>query len=128
MDYTIIYVLGIIAITVGILALSKFASKYGLLNNDILFTIIVLKLGISVIDELKLKNEKEIRLITKVVIDSLEFAIAYYKEPENILKYSIEYAFEQCITLEIELTDERKYLIEKLLEIGFNNKYINRIK
>ena len=129
MDTTILYVILAIGIAFGVAYLVSYLRRKNLLKQeDLLFAIRALDLSSKVVSEMRLNKEKEIKTISQIVIDSLEFGISLYNTEEDVKDNALKYAYELCNTFDIELTDNRKEIIKELIEITFNEKYINFIK
>ena len=129
MDTTILYVLLSVGIAFGVAYLVSYLRRKNLLKQeDLMFAIKALDLTIAIVDELNLKHETEIKQISQIVIDSLEFGVSLYNTEEDVKDNAIEYAYELCNSFDIELTDNRKEIIKELIEITFNEKYIDFIE
>lgn len=129
MDTTILYVLLSVGIAFGVAYLVSYLRRKNLLKQeDLMFAIKALDLSSKVVSEMRLDKEKEIKTISQIVIDSLEFGVSLYNTEEDVKDNAIEYAYELCNSFEIELTDNRKEIIKELIEITFNEKYIDFIE
>jgi len=126
MDYTVLYILVAVVLSLGI----AFGVGYLRKNNyitkeDLAFASELLGLTSAIILELKLKEEPLIKQITNIVTNSLSYSIALYGENgENVIKESIKYAEELCVEYNIELTKNREMIIEKLILIAYQNKFM----
>jgi hypothetical protein len=127
MDFTIFWIIGIVAFVALVAFGSVVARKYGLTNEDMRFAIRTLKLSLAFIDEMNLKNEAQIKQISQIVIDSLEFAIVTYEDPNQTMRNATSFAFDLCLNSNIKLTEERKELIGALIEVTFDAKYRNKL-
>jgi len=126
MDTTILNVLLSAGIAFGVPYLVSYLRRKNLVNKeDLMFAIKALDLSLKVVSEMRLDKEKEIKTISQIVIDSLEFGILFYNTKEDVIDNAIEYAYELCIAMNIELTDNRKEIIKELINITFNKKYID---
>jgi hypothetical protein len=124
MDLTILYAIGVLVLVIGFLIGIKQLKKKGIIDSDdVLFAVKVLDLSIAIVDELDLKNESEIKKISQIVVDALEFAVAQLQDSENVIGETVDYCYEVCDELGIELTDSRKILIGQLVSIGLDNRY-----
>jgi hypothetical protein len=129
MDTTILYVLLSVGIAFGVAYLVSYLRRKNLLKQeDLMFAIKALDLSSKVVSEMRLDKEKEIKTISQIVIDSLEFGVSLYNTEEDVKDNAIEYAYELCNSFDIELTDNRKEIIKELIEITFNEKYIDFIE
>lgn len=129
MDTTILYVLLSVGIAFGVAYLVSYLRRKNLLKQeDLMFAIKALDLSSKVVSEMRLDKEKEIKTISQIVIDSLEFGVSLYNTEEDVKDNAIEYAYELCNSFDIELTDNRKEIIKELIEITFNERYIDFIE
>ena len=129
MDTSILYVFLAIGIAFGLTWLISYMRRKELLKQeDLMFAIKALGLSLKVVSEMRLDKEKEIKIISQIVIDSLEFGVSLYDTEEDVKDNAIKYAYELCNSFEIELTDNRKEIIKELIEITFNEKYIDVIE
>lgn len=129
MDTSILYVILAIGIAFGVAYLVSYLRRKNLLKKeDLMFAIKTLGLSLKVVSEMKLDKESQIKKISQIVIDSLEFGISLYNTEEDVKANAVEYAYELCNTFDIELTDNRKEVIRELIEITFNEKYIDFIE
>jgi hypothetical protein len=126
-DISVLYMLGAVAIVLGLTMFISWMrrSKY-IVTEDLLFIAKVLDLSLSIIDELDLQKESEIKQIGKIVYDAIEFGIANYTNPDEVKNNAYNYAIELCNVLNIKITDKRKEIIKELLVIGLQNKYLNK--
>ena len=129
MDTTILYVILAIGIAFGVAYLVSYLRRKNLLKQeDLMFAVKALDLSLKVVSEMRLDKESQIKKISQIVIDSLEFGISLYNTEEDVKENAVEYAYELCNTFDIELTDNRKEIIRELIEITFNEKYIDFIE
>lgn len=129
MDATILYIILAIGIAFGVAYLVSYLRRKNLLKQeDLLFAIRALDLSLKIVSEMRLDKEDKIKQISQIVIDSLEFGISLYNTEEDVKANAVEYAYELCNTFDIELTDNRKEIIRELIEITFNEKYIDFIE
>lgn len=129
MDTTILYVILATSIAFGVAYLVSYLRRKNLVNKeDLKFATKALDLTIAIVDELNLKHEKEVKQISQIVIDSLEFGISLYNTEEDVKDNALEYAYDLCLSMNIGLTDERKEIMRELIEITFQNKYIDFVE
>ncbi|NMA70021.1 MAG: hypothetical protein GX958_11485 [Desulfitobacterium sp.] len=129
MDATILYVLLSVGIAFVVAYLVSYLRRKELLKQeDLMFAIQALDLSLKIVSEMRLDKEDKIKQISQIVIDSLEFGISLYNTEEDVKANALEYAYELCNTFDIELTDNRKEIIKELIEITFNEKYIDFIE
>ena len=129
MDTTILYVILAVGIAFGVAYLVSYLRRKNLLKQeDLLFAIRALDLSLKVVSEMRLDKESQIKKISQIVIDSLEFGVSLYNTEEDVKENALEYAYELCNSFNIELTENRKDIIKELIEITFNEKYIDFIE
>lgn len=129
MDTTILYVILAVGIAFGVAYLVSYLRRKNLLKQeDLMFAIKALDLSLKIVSEMRLDKEKEIKNLSIIIIDSLEFGISLYDTEEDVKENALEYAYELCNSFNIELTDNRKEIIKELIEITFNEKYIDFIE
>lgn len=121
MDYSLIYGI-IIAGLMGVISY-LLTKKITINKNELAIVQQIFNLSASLIDELNLKNEDKILQISQIVDSGITFAIVLTDENQKeIVK---KYTYEQCELFGIELTENRKQIIEQLTDIGLdliNNK------
>lgn len=129
MNTSIFYVILAVGIAFGITWLVSYLRRKDLLKQeDLLFAAKILDLSVKIINELELQREEEIRRISLVVQDSLEYAISIFNSEIDVIENAYEYALDLCLALDIELTDNRKEIIRELITITFNNHYIDFVE
>jgi predicted RNA polymerase sigma factor len=126
MDYTIFYVLAAVILSLGIaFGVSYLRKNNYITSDDLKFASEVLGLTSAIVMELNLKQEPEIKKLTSIVTNSISYSIALYGENgENVIEESIKYAEDLCTDYNIELTDNRKMIIEKLITVAYQNKFM----
>ena len=123
---TLLIVLGICAGLVGITYLQKYLkSKDIQIMDDLIFAAKVLDLTVDVIDTLELKKVKKIRLISEVIGDGLAFTVTCSEDKYDIINSTIDYTIEVVERLDIEITPELRRIITSLVNIAYDNKYID---
>ena len=129
MDTSILYVILAIGIAFGVAYLVSYLRRKNLLKQeDLMFAVKALDLSLKVVSEMRLDKESQIKKISQIVIYSLEFGISLYNTEEDVKENAVEYAYDLCLSFDIELTDNRKEMIQELIEITFNEKYIGFIE
>lgn len=124
MDYTIFYVIITVVVAFGIAYLISYLRRRELVDKeDLIFASNILGLSMRIIEELRLQHEKEIRRLSLIIQDSLEFAISLYDNEQDVLQNAYEYAIDLCLAFEIEITENREEIIRELIYITFNNFY-----
>ena len=127
MDYTIFYIIGAVLISMGLAFGMAYLRKNRIIEaDDIRFAVSILNLTMSIVDELNLKNESEIKEISKVVLLSLEYGVELYSktDKESVIKAAKTCATALCLQKNIELTPERLNIVNSLIEIGYSKKYM----
>lgn len=123
MDYTIFWIIGIIAITIGSVYLVSYLRKKNYVaKEDLIFVSELLNLSLKIIDELNLEKEKQIKKISQIVIDAINFSIGLYDDEIDLINKSYDYALELCKQAEIEITENRKEIIRELIIIGLQSQ------
>ena len=125
-DMTIVYVLGIVVVVVGMVFGVAYLRKNNYVKeSDLVFVSTILGIGIEILNELNLKNEKEILKISFIVQDSINFAIGMFDDTNDIYIKSCEYAYNLCEQAGIEITDSRRNIIQQLIKLGLEIKVVN---
>ena len=129
MDTSIFYVLLSVGIALGLTWLLSYIRKNKIFEQeDLLRAIKLLDLNLRVVSELRLDKEEEVLQISQIVIDALEYGINYYNNPDDVIKNANDYALELCAILGIEMTESRREILWELINITFNNKYIDFVE
>lgn len=129
MDYNMLYVLGIVfGVCVLTYVISVLRKKEIITQTDLSFVQQLFSLSVAIIDELNLKNEDKILQISNVVLSALEYATSISSGAENITEKALEKCYELCEQFEIELTASRKLILQQLVTIGLQNRYIENSK
>ena len=118
--YALLIVVVVLAIAAGVMYIVK---KNYITTEDLEIIKNVFKLSSSIIDELNLKQEKDIMRISEIVISSLDFAIVISNEDSQIKEAAYNQACQLCSDFKIELSESRKTIIKQLIEIGIENIY-----
>lgn len=125
MDMTMIYCL---IMVVGVVLLTYIVSKLRKSNvistEDLNFVQHLFNISMLLIDELNLKNEDKILQISNVVLIALEYATAIASGTENVSEIAIKKCYDLCKELGIELTDNRKLILNQLIQLGLSNRYV----
>jgi len=128
MDYSnILFLFGFIALALGIIVgvvylMKKYNVKSEELSQgiDISKTIaIVVKLTAK---ELKFGTNNEIEKIANIVCDSLDYvkSIANNKTKEEKVNDGIKYIREMCYSFNIEMNEDRLFIVTTLFTLGMN--------
>ena len=129
MDTSMFYVLLSVGIAFGLTWLLSYMRKNKIFEQeDLLRAIKILDLNLRIVSELRLDKEKEILQISQIVIDALEYGIDYYNNPDDVIENANNYALELCAVFGIEMTDSRREILWELINITFNNKYIDFVE
>lgn len=130
MDYTMFYILGGVLFAVGLIYLVAYLRKNGYIKKEDLQVVSqILGLNIAILSELKLKNEKDIKLIANTIKNALDQVIKLYEviDPDKIRKETYEYVVKELDSFGIELTDERKMIIEQLINLSIQMKKLEEL-
>lgn len=123
MDFTIFWILGIIGIVIGLVYLVSYLRKNNYVSKeDLIFVSGLLNLSLKIIDELNLEKEKQIKKISQIVVNAINFSIGLYDDEIELVNKSYEYAIELCKQAGIEITENRKEIVRELVIIGLQNK------
>ena len=118
MNFTIIFIILIIALALGLPMGFKYLSDKKILNSDSLkFTIELFKLSTIIINELNLKQETQITKITDLVLLSLNY-VCDMDSLENREVVAINYCIELCNKMGFVLDDNRLNIISELIKRG----------
>ena len=122
MDYTVLYMIGFVMFSIGLVFLTSYLRRNNLIKSaDLIFAISVLNLTVEVISELKLEKEKEIRSIAEIVVDSLQFAsMTEDLTREETINMAYDYAIDLCLAFNIDVNERRKNIIMQLLIFTFD--------
>ena len=118
--YALLIVVIVLAIAAGVMYIVK---KQYITTEDLEIIKNVFKLSSSIIDELNLKQEKDIMRISEIVISSLDFAIVISNDDSQIKEAAYNQACQLCNDFKIELSESRQTIIKQLIEIGIENIY-----
>lgn len=125
-DMSIVYVLGIIVAVVGLVFGVAYLRKNNYVKeSDLVFVSTVLGISIEILNEMNLKNEKEILKLSSIIQDSLNFAIGMFDDKNDTYAKACEYAYNLCEQAGIEVTDNRRDIIQKLIKLGLEIKVVN---
>ena len=121
MDLSLLYgvIIAILMAVVSYLLTKKIAVN----KNELAIVQQIFNLSTNLVDELNLKNEDKILQISQIIDSGITFAIVL--DDENQKEIVKKYTYEQCELFGIELTENRKQIIEQLIDIGLdliNNK------
>lgn len=123
MDYTAIYSIIIVAGVLGLTALITYLRKNNYVTKEDLQVVEqIFNLTTSIVDELNLKNEKNIMQISSVVVSALNYAIKISDINTDIVSIATEEAYLLCSELSIELTSNRKNIIDQLIKLGLQKR------
>lgn len=123
MDLTILYILGIVVLSVGLVALGKYLRNKNLVKaEDLIFAMKTLQLSVDIASQLNLQNENKIRDIAEIVSTSIDYVNKNMLDGQDKTVLAEEYAHVLCKDLGVQLTDERIAIIKQLIELALNNK------
>jgi Tfp pilus assembly protein PilE len=125
-DMTIIYVIGIVVVVVGMVFGIAYLRKNNYVKeSDLIFVSSILGIGIEILEEMGLKNEKELLKIANIVQDSIHFAISMFDSQEDIYDGACAYAFRLCEQAGIPMNDNRINIVKQLVKLGLEIKVVN---
>lgn len=130
MDYTMFYILGGVLVAVGLVYLVAFLRKNNYVKKeDLQIVSQILGLNIAILSELKLKNEKEIKLIANTIKNALDQSVKLYDiiDIDEVRKETYEYVIKELESFNIKITDERKLIIEQLINLAIQEKALNKL-
>ncbi len=127
MNMDFLYIIGMIILSFLVFfGFLIFVSRTKLESKDIEVSIDLTKTILMLIKasakEMGLGNEHEINKIGEIVIDSLEYikTIPNSVSKEDKINNGIFYVKELCESFNIELNEEKEYIIIELFKLGFN--------
>jgi len=123
----LLYIVLVIAFAFGLAILFRYLEKKGWIKSEDLFIVMnMFGLTTAIVKELNLKKEAEILKIGQVAYNTVEYiyAISQDMEDEELVKITNVYVEKQFRLLGIELTDNRRVIVEELIKIGLDNKLI----
>ena len=77
-------------------------------------------LSVAVIDELNLKQEKEIMRISSIVTNALDLAFVLNDNQDDIIENAYNYAINTMEKLNLEVNENREKIVRTLIEIGIH--------
>lgn len=119
MDITMLYAIGIAILVLGFAFLFNYLRKKNIItaNVDDLITIATtFNLTVDIINSLNLKYEANVKQITGILGDTLDFAIKNYDDKRDMEKIALDYAIGLSEKVGLEMTDKRKEVMKKLIE------------
>ncbi len=125
-DLNIVYIIVILIVAVGLIFGANYLRKKGLISeSDLEFASKLLGLTVSIVNELNLQNEDKIKNISNFIILGLNEvnSTMALTDKQQIIDNVKNYVYKACEQANIELTDNRKNIINSLVEIAVNNKY-----
>lgn len=124
MDLNILYAFVVVAVLIGLtLGVNRLKKDNVISGEDLLAVQQIFSLSVSIINELNLKNEDKILLISNVVLSALEYSSSVYIDPDKVAENALAKCYELCDELKIELTESRKLIIMQLINVSLSNKY-----
>lgn len=122
MDYTILYVIGIV---VGVFIVA-IGSKYGrdkgwFTSDDLKFAQTLLGLSIEIIDELDLKQEAEIQKIARVVdtaLTQMQLVLNDEATYDQMVNQTYENALKIAEEFDLEMNTQRDKIVLELVQFG----------
>ena len=118
MDLNLLFAL---LVVVGINIIVYFVVKKLIITKEQIATIRELfGLSVAVIDELNLKQEKEIMQISSIVTNALDLAFVLNDNKDDIIENAYNYAINTMKKLNLELNENREKIVRTLIEIGIH--------
>lgn len=118
MDLNLLFAL---LVVVGINIIVYFVVKKLIITKEQIATIRELfGLSVAVIDELNLKQEKEIMQISSIVTNALDLAFVLNDNQDDIIENAYNYAINTMEKLNLELNENREKIVRTLIEIGIH--------
>ena len=75
-------------------------------------------LSVAIIDELNLKQEKEIMRISGIVTNALDLAYVLNDNKDDIIKNAYNYTINTMEKLNLEVNENREKIVRTLIELG----------
>lgn len=132
MDYSMLYVLGIVGYVVGLVFLVRYLrmKKY-FTKDDMIVALEILNLSFNIVDELgikmDLKQEKYVKNIAEIVKESLKVAIDTYDNSDKIQEYAYMHALTLCEKIGLKITENRRNIIKQLINATLTNNNLDKI-
>lgn len=124
MNYTLLYIsLSFAMFSLINYIIIKLRDRNKLNYKNLIQSMRILNLPKKIFSELRLDKEIKLLEISKLVIESLEFSFNLDYKREDIINNAYIFAINNPMTLDKDLTEERKILLKKLIEIEFDNNY-----
>jgi len=119
MDYTILYLLGLVLTVVLITILAKtLRSKNIIQSEDLEIAMALLDLTSDITEELQLGKEKKLKTLTNIVITTVDYVKNSITEVSK--EQALEYAKELCEELQLELSPKREEILSRLLDLSLS--------
>lgn len=115
----IVVVFLVLAVAYGFTMLRK-SGKITFNLEDVLNISQLFGIGYSVMDEIGLLDDEKAKTVADVVELSLEFAEKNLADKPNLIEACEDFAFGLCDEFKIELNDNRRELMMKLINIGLS--------
>ena len=119
MDYTILYLLGLVLAVVLITILTKtLRSKNTIQPEDLEIAMALLDLTSDITEELQLGKEKKLKTLTNIVITTVDYVKNSITEVSK--EQALEYAKKLCEELQLELSPKREEILSRLLDLSLS--------
>ena len=124
MDYSIFILILFVIIAIGSVFGIGYLRKNGYVKSeDLLFVIKTFDLTISILDELNIRNESQIKSLANMVLDGLKFAYQVDGRPIAEIKLlALEYVLQLAELNKITITQNRLAIIQQLIDLGLAQK------
>lgn len=124
MNYTLLYIsLSFITFSLINYIIIKLRDRNKLSYKNLMQSMKILNLPKKIFSELRLDKEIKLLEISELVIESLDFSFDQHHKREDIINNAFIFAMNTPTSLNKDLTEERKVLLKKLIEIEFDNSY-----
>jgi hypothetical protein len=128
MDYSILYVILISVAVIGLAILFYYLKRKHNIKNEDIFrrldkTEMLISFGIAIAKDMDFGNTNTIENLKEVLLETLEYIkiiIDNENDSDVIINEAILKAKEMCLVFDIELNDEREYIIKAIITATFN--------
>jgi hypothetical protein len=121
--YGLLIVVGVLAFTF----LFKYLKVKKVINFDVDDLIEIsgmFGLGVDLVNEMGLKYDKQIKLIAAILKDTLDYACKVWDDSADMSTVAYNYAVGLADKFGLVLTDSRKDIIKKLIDIGIEKSIV----
>lgn len=126
-NYQMLTIIGVCLGSVGLGVLIKYLTdRYKIKNSDLLEGISVAQTLLTFIKlmlkDMKFGNDDEVDKVTNVINDSLNYIkkLPEIKDKESKIFEATTFSIKMCKELEIELNDDRLYILNNTVTLAYN--------